>query len=175
MKEVVRRPDGKPDSEETKEVAKPEKPKSQRAQYRDKFRLMNKSEHQLYCTLVEALPNMIVLSQVSMSQVFHIDRFKKGSFQQLGEIGRKSIDFLICRKNDTSIVTAIELNGPTHEKADQKISDEKKRTALAEAGIPLAIFYPNELPDVEAIRKIMARHIVERRKYEAARNQKLHR
>ena len=40
--------------------------------YRDKFRLLNNTELALYRRLTEAVPAMLVFSQVSMSQLFHI-------------------------------------------------------------------------------------------------------
>lgn len=146
---------------------------SSRPQYRDKFQLLNKSEQVLYTRLAEAVPAMLVFSQVSMSQVFHINGRTKDGYRQLGEVGRKSIDFLLCRPDDTSIVLAIELNGPTHETERQKASDEKKQLALEQAGIPLLILTPDELPDVATLRKVIAPHIVERKRYEAERNERI--
>lgn len=143
--------------------------KTERAQYRDKFKLMNKSEHVLYSRLVEATPALLVFCQVSMSQLFHINSTHKKGFLQVAEIGRKSVDFLLCRE-DTSILLAIELNGPTHEREAQKVRDEKKRIALEEAGIPLIVFDPNGIPDVQELRKTLAPFIVERRKNEAERD-----
>jgi hypothetical protein len=138
----------------------------------DKFQLMNKSEQILFNRLKEAAPALHVFSQVSMSQLFHITSKKRNSFIQLGEIGRKSVDFLLCRE-DTSILVAIELNGPTHEREDQRKRDEKKQAALEEAGIPLAIFTPNEIPEVAELRKILAPYIMERRNYEAERDERV--
>lgn len=142
-----------------------EKPK-----YLDKFHLLNKYEQTLYFRLVEAMPALIVLSQVSLSQVFHIKG--KGGYLQVNEIGKKSLDFLICRQ-DFSIVVAIELNGPTHEKEVQKKRDEKKRMALEEAGIPLMVYYPDELPEVAEIRRTIAPLIVERREYESEKQERI--
>lgn len=143
-----------------------------RPKYMDKFQLMNKSEQLLFARLKEAAPALLVFAQVSMSQLFHITNQKRNSFMQLGEIGRKSVDFLLCRE-DTSILIAIELNGPTHEREDQRKRDEKKQAALEEAGIPLAIFTPSEIPNVPELRKILAPHIVERRNNEAERNERV--
>lgn len=136
-----------------------------RGKYLDKFQLLNKSEQELFWKLKEAAPSLIVFSQVSMSQVFYIRDFHKKGFLQVGEIGRKSIDFLLCRQ-DTSIVLAVELNGPKHDDEKQQISDEKKSAALEEAGIPLVIFKPGGIPDVKEIRSQLAPYIVERHKSE---------
>lgn len=143
-----------------------------RPQYMDKFQLLNKSEQILYERLCKATPKLIVFSQVSMSQIFHIQSYRKNGFIQLGEIGRKSVDFLLCRK-DTSIILAIELNGPTHDAEAQKIGDEKKRAALEEAGIPLVIFKPDEMPESEQLTKILAPYVVDRHKSEAIKREEI--
>ena len=96
------------------------------SRYMDKFQLLNKGEQELYKRLKEAAPALIVFSQVSMSQIFHITPDRKR--MQLNEIGRKSVDFLLCRE-DTSILLAIELNGAHHEEERQKFSDDQKRKA----------------------------------------------
>lgn len=142
---------------------------NQRPQYKDKSQLLNKSEQLLFSRLREAAPKLLILSQVSMSQLFEITG-KKG-FLQVGEIGRKSVDFLICRE-DTSIMLAIEMNGPMHDKPSQKLGDEKKRIALEEAGIPLIVIKPDGIPVVSDLRKMLAEHIVARTKHEATKNQK---
>ncbi len=145
-----------------------------RPKYRDKFQLMNKSELDLFNQLRAAAPNMLVFSQVSMSQVFHLNRFNKDDFRKLGEIGQKSIDFLICRP-DSSIVLAVESNGPHHDTAKQKAGDERKRTALEQAGIPLIVFKPGEVPDLKELRRILATDIVERKRYETERDKRYQR
>lgn len=142
---------------------------NKRTQYKDKSQLLNKCEQQLFSRLREAAPKLVILSQVSMSQLFDITGAK--GFLQVGEIGRKSVDFLICRE-DTSIMLAIELNGPMHDKPSQKLGDEKKRIALEEAGIPLIVIKPDGIPVVSDLRKMLAEHIVARTKHEAIKNQK---
>lgn len=137
-----------------------------RPQYKDKSFLLNKSEQVLLSRLREAAPKLQIHTQVSMSQLFNITGNK--GFLQIAEIGRKSIDFLLCRE-DTSILLAIELNGPTHEKASQKKSDAKKKAALNEAGIPLITIKADAIPDIDALRKELAPHIVARTKHEAAK------
>lgn len=145
-------------TEETREI--------KRDQYQDKFRLLNKSELVLYERLIEAVPAYYVFSQVSMSQLFHIRNYRQSGFLQIAEIGRKSVDFLLCRK-DTSIVLAIELNGPTHERDEQKARDEKKRIALEEAGIPLLVLDPAAIPEGAELRRQIAHLVAERRGNEA--------
>ena len=141
-----------------------------KTKYMDKFQLMNKSEKVLFDRLREAAPALLVFSQVSMSQLFHITNDRKQ--EQLKDIGKKSVDFLLCRE-DTSIVVAIELNGPTHEQKTQIFSDNQKMNALEGAGIPLIIFKPGEIPNVPELRKILAPHIVARKAREAERDERV--
>jgi hypothetical protein len=157
---------GKPEWGKEVEPKKAEtKPK-----YMDKFQLMNKSEKLLFDRLREATPALLVFSQVSMSQLFHITNDRKR--EQLKEIGKKSVDFLLCRE-DTSIVVAIELNGPTHAQESQIFSDNQKMNALKDAGIPLIIFKPGEIPEVPELRKVLAPHIVARKASEAERDERV--
>lgn len=140
--------------------------------YRDKFRLLTPKEITLYRQLIDATPSLLVFTQVSLSQVFHINRFTPGANQQLNEIGRKSVDFLLCRQ-DTSIVLAIELNGSEHSRADRTKSDEKKKNAFETAGIPLVVLGNDEIPmEAQELRKLIAPFIVERHRYEQARDTK---
>lgn len=134
---------------------------AQTIQYQAKKTLMNKSELTLYQRLAEAAPSMTVFCQVSMSQIFEIDRRTKDGFKKLGEVGMKSIDFMICR-SDTSIIAAIELDGPDHKKSRQKASDNKKDMALNQAGIPLIRIKTDSIPDVASLRQLIAPHIVAR-------------
>lgn len=139
-------------------------------QYQDKFRLLNKSEQELFEALKSATPAYHVFSQVSMSQIFHMnDAWKyRAKTIYLNRIARKSIDFLLCREN-FSIVIAIELNGPTHEREDRKKADETKAKALDEAGIPLLTYEPGKIPDPKTLGREIALAVAERRKAEEAK------
>lgn len=143
---------------------------NKRDAFQDKFSLLNQSERTLYNMLCKAAPDYIVFSQVSMSQIFYIPAYKKF---QVNTIGKKSVDFLLCRKDDTSIVLAVELNGPMHEKDEQKISDETKRAALTEAGIPLYVIEANDIPNQKDLGRQLAKRVVDRKKNEEAKKEAL--
>lgn len=135
-----------------------------RDKYLSKFQLLNKTEQNLYKQLCTAAPKLIVFSQVSMSQIFHEPNKK-----QLFAIEKKSIDFLLCRKSDTSMLLAIELNGPHHNKETQQIGDEIKKAALNEAGIQLLTLNLNNLPTPKELGKLLAQEIDKRKKSEKAK------
>ncbi len=129
--------------------------------YREKFNLLNEKEQVLFNRLTEALPNLLVLTQVSMSQIL----FTGG---QRNEVARKSVDFLICWK-DTSIVAAIEFNGATHKDPKRIKSDEVKQKVLKSAGIPLITYLSEQFPEIPQIRKDIAPLLIEREKLKAQR------
>lgn len=141
----------------------------EKPRYRDKFNLLNKAEQELFQRLTSAMDGMHVFTQVSMSQLFHISGSTRDKYVQIGEVGRKSVDFLICRR-DFSIVLAVELNGPMHGYEDRKKSDETKARTLEDAGIPLAIFYPDKLPTTEQLAEELKPLIKKREEYEKTRD-----
>lgn len=144
--------------------------KGRRWKYNDKRQLFNGTEATLYHQLVAALPQLVVFSQVSVSQMLDIKGWYKNS--QLNKIGRKSVDFLICRRegDNFSMVAAIELNGAVHEQEERKRSDAVKREALEEAGIPLIVYETRNMPSDETIRLDVARAMVNRDLYEQERD-----
>lgn len=146
--------------------------KAKQEEFQDKFSLLNKGERSLYNMLCKAAPDYIVFSQVSMSQIFHIPEYKK---IQVSLIGKKSVDFLLCRKDDTSIVLAVELDGPMHEKDEQKLSDETKKGALKEAGIPLVRIKIGEVPNQKDLGRMIASKVVDRKKNEESKREAIQR
>lgn len=139
-----------------------------RKRYQGKFHLINKSETELMNRLLLAVPAYNVFPQVSMSQIFYMESNSPDTKRKLVEIGKKSVDFVLCRKNDSSIVMAVEFNGPSHDDPIQQASDKVKRDALEEAGIPLLVY--TSIPDVESIKTDIVHLVKERIKKEEERS-----
>lgn len=110
---------------------------------------MTNIEQALYFRLVTALPDHIVLAQVQVSQIVGIKR-GKNTQAWFNKISRKSVDFLICKK-DASIVAAIELDDKSHEQPDRVKADADKNTALRAAGITLVRWEARNLPAMDDI------------------------
>lgn len=127
------------------EITKNKKQNKGYWKYKRKNHLLYKDERKLFALLKIAFPEKLIFSEVSMSQMFW-----RLNYYQLNKIGKKSIDFVICEE-DTSIIAAIELNGPHHEQQKQIERDIIKKEALEEAGIPLLVYYPDKLPSIEKI------------------------
>ena len=106
-------------------------------------------EQVLYHRLVEALPELIVLAQVPLSGIVGIRKNKRWR-AQFNAIDRKSVDYVVCRK-DFSVVAVIELDDSTHERADRQKSDEVKNAALKKVGIEILRLKPGNLPAPESV------------------------
>jgi hypothetical protein len=128
------------------------------------YQLLNSAEQTLYRHLCEAMPNMLIFSQVSMAHLARL-RGKKALEENRAMLGR-SVDFLVCRA-DFAILAAIELVWPSSSSAadGQKVPPRatEKRAALESLGIPLIVFPPNHLPDPESLGRAVAEAIVRRK------------
>ena len=123
--------------------------------YYAKAMILSNSEQILYHSLVEALPQYMIFTQVSLSQVIKVR--KEYNFKAwFNKINQKSLDFVVCRK-DFSIVTAIELDDITHEKEERIIADKDKDKALESAGIRLIRWHVINMPDLNTIWKTISK------------------
>lgn len=111
---------------------------------------LSDSEQVLYFRLVEALPEYIVLAQVSLPSFLDFKR-GRGSQTWRNRISQMSADFVICNK-DATVVAVIELDDSSHEYAHRKVADAKKDKALQAAGLRLVRWQARAIPDKAAIR-----------------------
>ena len=132
---------------------------------RKPYRLLNDSEQELYQRLCEAMPNMRVFAQVGVSQLA-LARGRHEA-QRLNRMAGRGVDFVVC-DHDFSIVAAIELVWPTAV-PDGDNAEDVKRVALQSLGIPLIVFSPNKLPDVNGIGRAIADAILRRKHLENER------
>ena len=114
-------------------------------------KLLTPPEQILYQRLVKALPEQIVLAQVQVSRVLGV---KKGwRFHEWNNrINRLTYDFVVCTQ-DSTVIAAIELDDPSHEKESRRITDEKKNKASVNAGLRLIRWHVRSIPDEQAIRQ----------------------
>ena len=87
--------------------------------------------------------------------------------QRLNRMAGRGVDFVVC-DHDFSIVAAIELVWPTAV-PDGDNAEDVKRVALQSLGIPLIVFSPNKLPDVDGIGRAIADAILRRKHLENER------
>ena len=106
-------------------------------------------EQVLYWRLRRALPDLVVLSQVSLSRFLQVES-GHNQLAWLNRINRMTIDFLVCLP-DSTIVAAIELDDASHESGDRIAADLKKAKAIESAGLTLLRY--REIPSEEELRK----------------------
>ena len=113
-----------------------------------KKRLMTRTEKQYFDYIKNSInPSYIVQPQVNLASII----IKVGNFRFQNELFR-NIDFGIFDKN-YNIVLLIEINDETHFRKDRIERDERVRSIVDSAEIPLITFYPECDMDEEYIKK----------------------
>lgn len=108
-------------------------------------------EQKLYYRLVEALPNHIILAQVSLYCILKVES-KDEYMKYFNKIRSKSLDFVVCEK-DFSIVAAIELDDRSHEREERIKADYEKDTALRSAGVRIIRWPVKDFPSIATIKQ----------------------
>lgn len=108
-------------------------------------------EKKLYFRLREALPDHIILAQVSLYGVLNVES-KAEHMKYFNKISRKSLDFVVC-DDDFNVITVIELDDKTHELPDRIKADYEKDTALKSAGVNIIRWQVKKFPTQATIRK----------------------
>lgn len=125
--------------------------------------VMSRYELELFNRLKVALPECEIFPQVPLASFIQIDKHRAGRAYYLhsnrwqNRISQQRVDFLACRRQDMSIVSAIELDDPTHHSPEATQRDEKKNKSLKDANIPLIRWRVETMPDPEQIRQELLR------------------
>src|SRR5688572_26153184 len=117
-------------------------------------RPLSDPEQVLYWRLVEALPECVILAQVSFSRfmkpVPQEGALEARQFRALyARISQKTVDFLVCLR-DFTVVAAVELDDSTHE----ELRDLRRDELLKSAGITSLRVRVDHIPSVEKIREM---------------------
>jgi hypothetical protein len=119
-------------------------------------RPLTDAEQAFYWRLVEALPECVVLSQVTFSRFMKPDTGGVAPAREYhalrNRISQKTIDFLVCLK-DFTVVAAIELDDSSHIEA----SDHARDALLRAAGITVLRFPSRDMPTVARLRELFTR------------------
>ena len=114
-------------------------------------RVLTSHERTLYATLVRALPDHLVLSQVPLSRFIKVP--KRHSYAEwLRRLGYQSVDFVVCDMT-SHVVAVIELQ-PTANEVNERARKRLKRIqrTLKAAEIPLLVWAETNLPSADAAR-----------------------
>ncbi len=110
--------------------------------YQQKEFLVTYVENDFFKVLVKAVGNKYyVFPQIHLSSIVDHKVPNGQSWQgALSKIQRKSVDYVLCEKEQLRAVLAIELDDKTHNRADRVARDEFVERVLGEAKVPLVIF-----------------------------------
>lgn len=114
-------------------------------------RVLTSQERTLHSTLVRALPDHVVLSQVPLSRFIKVP--KRHSYAEwLRRLGYQSVDFVVCDMT-SHVVAVIELQ-PTANDLNERARKRLKRIqrTLKSAQIPLLVWSEANLPTADAAR-----------------------
>ena len=114
-------------------------------------RVLTSQERTLHSTLVRALPDHVVLSQVPLSRFIKVP--KRHSYAEwLRRLGYQSVDFVVCDMS-SQVVAVIELQ-PTANDLNERARKRLKRIqrTLKAAEIPLLVWSEANLPTADAAR-----------------------
>jgi hypothetical protein len=81
-----------------------------------------------------------IFGKVRLADVVDTEVYRGVGDKAFSLIAYKHVDFLLCDKQDSSIVCAIELDDRTHLSGMRRIKDAEKEYALNSAAIPLVRF-----------------------------------
>ena len=136
------------------------KPRSSRYAYKAKQSLITNSEKNFLSILQELFGNQYYInSQVHLDAL--LDSKVEGQYWKAASshINRKSVDFVICDRENMRPLVAIELDDKTHLYADRKDRDVEVERILAEAGITLERFYGQGRYSRDLIQKLVSKHL----------------
>ena len=142
--------------------------------YVQRRRFISPIELGFYWKLVSALPECLVMCQVQLFRIIDVGPHSERRIW-VNRIAQLSIDYVICLPDGT-VVACIELDDPSHDRADRKRNDEKKSRSLRAAGVPLIRWDVRQMPTSEQIRQAFITpelepviHGMVQRQYEAVR------
>lgn len=118
---------------------------------------LSEAEQLLYWRLVQALPECVVLCQVTFSRFLKPDAAPRTMpyATMLNQVSQKSIDYLVCLK-DFTIVAALELDDATHRRSQ----DAQRDAMLASAGVQLLRVKAKAMPSIDEIREMFTKEQV---------------
>ena len=134
---------------------------------RNQYRLLNTSEQALYQRLFEAMPNMTICCQVGLAQLAQLRG--QHAVNEIRDLLGRCVNFVICR-DDFSIAAAVDLTWPGDEEPERQKAAEAKRQALEKLEIPLIVYRPHQLPNVDSIARNIAEAILKQNRLDSQRD-----
>lgn len=117
-----------------------ERPKLKSVSYQKKDSLLTEAEKQLFAILQQLVgERYLIFSQVSLLEILFpiVGLSSRLRYSAHNRIQAKHIDFLLCEKETTRPLVAIELDDSSHYRADRIARDDFLNEAFKSAGLPL--------------------------------------
>lgn len=123
--------------------------------------LLTNSEKKFYSVLVDILPGAYILfSKVRIPDIVHLPPWYKRyqwSIYWWDRIQAKHVDFLVCDKKTFAPLLVIEVDDPSHERADRKKRDNLVDFVFKKADLPI-IHINNESLEKENFKESILKH-----------------
>ena len=124
--------------------------------------LFSPAERSFLGVLTRAIEdNGIIFGKVRVADVITpISGLSRNRWQALfNKISGKHFDFVVCDKDDLSILCAIELDDKSHNTKSRKIRDEFLKSACNSANLPLIQIPAKSAYNIDEIRQILITHL----------------
>ena len=124
--------------------------------------LLSPAELSFYKVLVNVVANKtIVFSKTRICDVIKVKKGLSPSPHQgaFNKISSKHFDFVLCNKNDSSIICAIELNDKSHQSKKRRERDEFLNFACSSAGLPLIVVKAKRNYTLDEIKALLSVYI----------------
>ena len=101
----------------------------------EKSNLLTRSEKEFFKALeITVLNKYHVFTQVGLSRIIDVPQNTYNRQRHFNQISSKSVDYVICDKENFSTLLVIELDGESHNTKDQQDNDDFKDKALNVSG-----------------------------------------
>jgi hypothetical protein len=100
--------------------------------------LLTKAEFEFYSVLIQALKDesVLIFAKVRLGDLVKVTSSGGAWGYGHNESNRKHIDFVICEKDNSKILFALELDDKSHDSETSQKADDFKNVALEKANIP---------------------------------------
>ena len=129
----------------------------QEYKYQRKWYLVTRSELSFFHTLLGVVNNFYyVVPQVHLSSLLDHKAWGQSWKGALSRIQRKSVDYVICSRDELTPVCVVELDDPSHSAPDRIERDKLVESIFKEAGIPLIRIKTQEQNNLQLVRDKLA-------------------
>ena len=143
-----------------KKITKKENEVENPYQYRRKDYLISRAEHKFFDVLIESVGDRFyVFPQVHLATFLDhkiVGQNWKGAFRHIDE---KSVDFVLCDKNDLSVLCVVELNDKSHNSKKRKDRDAFLTAACESAVLPLIQIPAQAAYNIDEIIQALIAHL----------------